>query len=115
VHEGGFDVQILDDGALRFVRPDGEPVDNVLPGGSQPPGNVDETPVAAEGARSGGNVLLTSGYPRFFLTYRALVSMLFIGLSAKLSPCSTKYSSSPASAASGMMRVKSITPLPSSV
>ena len=26
VHEGGFDVEILDDGALRFVRPDGEPV-----------------------------------------------------------------------------------------
>jgi hypothetical protein len=26
VHEGGFDVRILDDGALRFVRPDGEPV-----------------------------------------------------------------------------------------
>jgi hypothetical protein len=26
VHEGGFDVWVLDDGALRFVRPDGKPV-----------------------------------------------------------------------------------------
>jgi hypothetical protein len=26
VHEGGFDVRILDDGAVRFVRPNGEPV-----------------------------------------------------------------------------------------
>jgi len=25
VHEGGFEVQVLDDGALRFVRPDGVP------------------------------------------------------------------------------------------
>jgi hypothetical protein len=40
VHEGGFDVRILDDGALRFVRPDGEPVDRVAPGCSQPPGDV---------------------------------------------------------------------------
>ena len=31
VHEGGFNVEILDDGALRFVRPDGEPVDGASP------------------------------------------------------------------------------------
>jgi hypothetical protein len=28
VHEGGFDVVTLDDGALRFVRPDGEAVES---------------------------------------------------------------------------------------
>jgi hypothetical protein len=44
VHEGGFDVQILDDGALRFVRPDGEPVDRGAPGCSQPPGDVRAIP-----------------------------------------------------------------------
>jgi len=35
VHEGGFNVEILDDGALRFVRPDGASVDGVGPGGSE--------------------------------------------------------------------------------
>jgi hypothetical protein len=40
VHEGGFDVRVLDDGALRFVRPDGEPVDRDAPGCSQPLGDV---------------------------------------------------------------------------
>jgi hypothetical protein len=40
VHEGGFDVEILDDGALRFVRPDGRAVDHVLPGCEQPPGDA---------------------------------------------------------------------------
>jgi hypothetical protein len=45
VHEAGFDVQILDDGALRFVRPDGEPVDLVQPGCTQPPGNPRGLPV----------------------------------------------------------------------
>jgi hypothetical protein len=43
VHEGGFDVQILDDGALRFVRPDGNPVDRVEPGCSQPAGDWRQT------------------------------------------------------------------------
>jgi hypothetical protein len=47
VHEGGFDVQILDDGALRFVRPDGRPVDGVMPGCSQPAGDGRNLPVAA--------------------------------------------------------------------
>jgi hypothetical protein len=46
VHEGGFDVKILDDGALRFVRPDGRAVDNVVPGCSQPDGDVGKMPVA---------------------------------------------------------------------
>jgi hypothetical protein len=44
VHEGGFDVRILDDGALRFVRPDGASVDHVAPGCSQPLGDVARLP-----------------------------------------------------------------------
>jgi hypothetical protein len=44
VHEGGFNVEILDDGALRFVRPDGESVDRVLPGCNQPPGDLRQLP-----------------------------------------------------------------------
>lgn len=46
VHEGGFDVQILDDGALRFVRPDGEAVDRVEPGCSQQQADAGEMPQA---------------------------------------------------------------------
>lgn len=46
VHEGGFDVQVLDDGALRFVRPDGDVVDRVLPGCSQPDGDLEQMPMA---------------------------------------------------------------------
>jgi len=45
VHESGFDVLILDDGALRFVRPDGGPVDRVQPGCGQPPGDAGGLPV----------------------------------------------------------------------
>jgi len=44
VHEGGFDVQILDDGALRFVGPDGQLVERGTTGCSQPPGDVNELP-----------------------------------------------------------------------
>ncbi len=40
VHEGGFRIELLDDGALRFVKPDGAAVDSVLPGCSQPLGDV---------------------------------------------------------------------------
>ena len=46
VHEGGFNVKILDDGALRFVRPDGAPVDSVAPGCQQPEGDASKLPVA---------------------------------------------------------------------
>jgi hypothetical protein len=45
VHEGGFDVVILDDGGLRFVSPDGEAVDRVHPGCRQPPGEAAGLPV----------------------------------------------------------------------
>jgi hypothetical protein len=44
VHEGGFDVQVLDDGALRFIRPDGDVVDRVAPGCSQPAGDWQQLP-----------------------------------------------------------------------
>jgi hypothetical protein len=37
-------VGILDDGALRFVRPDGQAVDRVLPGCSQPAGDPARLP-----------------------------------------------------------------------
>jgi hypothetical protein len=40
VHEGGFDVRVLDDGALQFVRRNGGPVDRVAPGCSQPAGDA---------------------------------------------------------------------------
>ncbi len=44
VHEEGFDVRVLDDGALRFVRPNGEPVHRVTPGCHQPPGDSSALP-----------------------------------------------------------------------
>jgi hypothetical protein len=44
VHEGGIRIEILDDGALRFVWPDGEDVDNVVPGCTQPPGDASQMP-----------------------------------------------------------------------
>jgi len=44
VHEGGIRIEILDDGALRFVWPDGEDVDNVEPGCAQPPGDASQMP-----------------------------------------------------------------------
>ncbi len=39
VHEGGFRIEMLDDGALRFLKPDGEPVDSIAPGYTQQPGD----------------------------------------------------------------------------
>jgi len=39
VHEVGIRIETLDDGALRFVKPDGSSVDRVVPGCSQPPGD----------------------------------------------------------------------------
>ncbi len=44
VHEGGFRIERLDDGALRFVKPNGGPIDNVAPGYTQPPGDVNQMP-----------------------------------------------------------------------
>jgi Domain of unknown function (DUF222)/HNH endonuclease len=36
VHEGGYTIQILDDGALRFLRPNGEPIEPSSPVPSKP-------------------------------------------------------------------------------
>jgi hypothetical protein len=45
VHEEGFDVHVLDDGALRFIRPNGEPVHRETPGFRRPPGDPSALPV----------------------------------------------------------------------
>jgi hypothetical protein len=47
VHEGGFRVEILDDGALRFVKPDGAAIDSVAPGFTQPLGDWTKLPVGS--------------------------------------------------------------------
>jgi hypothetical protein len=39
VHEGGIRIEKLDDGALRFVKANGVPVDSVAPGFTQPRGD----------------------------------------------------------------------------
>ncbi len=44
VHEAGFAVEILDDGAFRFVKPNGQPVDHISPGCSQPTGDPAQMP-----------------------------------------------------------------------
>lgn len=48
VHEGGVQVQILDDGALRFAKPDGTSLDSVAPGHSQPLGDWMQLPARHE-------------------------------------------------------------------
>ena len=45
VHEGGIRIEILDDGALRFVRPDGKVIDSIAPGFTQPRGDWKKRPV----------------------------------------------------------------------
>ncbi len=44
VHEGGFRIEILDDGALRFRKPNGGSVDSVAPGFTQPLGDWTKLP-----------------------------------------------------------------------
>jgi hypothetical protein len=44
VHEGGFRIERLDDGALRFVKPNGDAVDRVAPGYTQPRGDATQIP-----------------------------------------------------------------------
>jgi hypothetical protein len=44
VHEGGIRIVRLDDGALRFVKSNGVPVDSVAPGFTQPKGDWREMP-----------------------------------------------------------------------
>jgi hypothetical protein len=44
VHEGGIRIEILDDGALRFRKPNGNAVDSVAPGFTQPLGDWTQLP-----------------------------------------------------------------------
>jgi hypothetical protein len=44
VHEGGFRIEALDDGALRFLNPHGDPIDNAQPAWGQSPGDWRELP-----------------------------------------------------------------------
>jgi len=39
VHEGGYCIEILDDAALRFVKPNGTTIDSIAPGYTQPLGD----------------------------------------------------------------------------
>jgi hypothetical protein len=47
VHEGGFKVRVLDDGAVKFVRPDGSLVDAIAPACVQPLARSGLAPAAA--------------------------------------------------------------------
>jgi hypothetical protein len=49
VHEGGIRIEILDDGALRFVKPNGRSVDSVAPGYTQPLGDWRELTAGPRG------------------------------------------------------------------
>jgi hypothetical protein len=51
VHEGGVDVVVLDDGAIRFVKPNGQSFDSVIPGFTQPLSDWTDIPVTHERAR----------------------------------------------------------------
>jgi hypothetical protein len=44
VHEGGFRIELLDDGALRFLKPDGESVEAVTPDCADSQGDWRELP-----------------------------------------------------------------------
>jgi uncharacterized protein DUF222/HNH endonuclease len=44
VHEGGFEVRVLDDGAIRFARPDGQALHAGPTAGHQPAGSVHSLP-----------------------------------------------------------------------
>jgi hypothetical protein len=44
VHEGGIRIEILDDGALRFVKANGKTIDSVAPGCTQPLGDWRQLP-----------------------------------------------------------------------
>ena len=50
LHEGGFCIEILDDGAFRFVSPNGAAVDSVMPGYTQPLGDWKRLPAATHSA-----------------------------------------------------------------
>jgi hypothetical protein len=48
VHEGGMRIEILDDGALRFVKQNGATIDNVAHGFTQPLGDWTQLPAGAQ-------------------------------------------------------------------
>jgi uncharacterized protein DUF222/HNH endonuclease len=48
VHEGGIRIERLDDGALRFVKPNGKPIDSIAPAHARPLGDWRQLPVATE-------------------------------------------------------------------
>jgi hypothetical protein len=54
VHEGGVRVEILDDGALRFRKRNGEAVDSVAPGFTQPLGDWTQLPAGTQVSRWAG-------------------------------------------------------------
>jgi len=45
LHEGGIRIEKLDDGALRFVKPNGKAIDSAVPGFTQPLGDWTQLPV----------------------------------------------------------------------
>ncbi len=49
VHEGGIRIEVLDDGALRFVKSNGVAIDSVAPGYTQPLGDSRQLPAATAG------------------------------------------------------------------
>ena len=51
VHEGGMRIEILEDGALRFVKPGGACVDSVAPGCTQPLGDWTLLPTGTQADR----------------------------------------------------------------
>jgi hypothetical protein len=55
VHEGGICIEVLDDGALRFVKPNGKSVDSVAPGFTQPLGDWRQLPQGTTPARWTGD------------------------------------------------------------
>jgi hypothetical protein len=44
VHEGGIRIEVLDDGAMRFVKANGVVIDSTAPGCRQPRGDVRQMP-----------------------------------------------------------------------
>jgi len=55
IHEGGIRIEKLDDGALRFVKANGNGVDSVAPGYTQPLGDWRKLPPATAAARFRGD------------------------------------------------------------
>jgi hypothetical protein len=51
VHEGGIRIEILDDGALRFVKPNGVALDSVASCGTQPLGDWTQLPSGTQADR----------------------------------------------------------------